>query len=608
MSTLSAPLSAPTNVSSAPAPSGRSELINALSTFRTEFAVVGLFSGIANLMMLAPTMYMLQVFDRVLVSRSELTLLVVSAVVLFFIVIMALSEWLRSLVLVRVGVRIDAALSTRVFNACFDARLGKTSVMHERSFADLTEIRQFMTGNGVIAFFDAPWFPIYIAVMFLLHPLLGLLTIFFAVLQLGVAWWGHWQAVRPSEDMFDAQTEITQFLQGKLRNVEAIEAMGMGSGIKQRWQQRHDEYNRHHVRSHRINHRVTAWSKFLRFSQQSLGLGAGALLVIDGQLSPGAMIAANVLMTRALAPIDLMINTWRGFLGARQAFGRLERLLEQNPQRDQALQRQAPSGHISLEGVSAHAQGRAQPILEHIDLRFAPGKVTVILGPSGSGKSTLARVMVGLWEPSAGQVCFDGKPVSLWRREEIGPHLGYLPQDVQLFEGTIAENIARFDQVDSGRVIEAARICGLHEMILRLPKGYDTALAEVGGMLSGGQRQRVALARALYGQPAIVVLDEPNANLDDVGEQALTQAVHSLRQQGRTVVLISHRPTAIALADDLLLLRAGRIEMQGPREQVLAELQRRHAATQAAQATSTASASPAGSATPLTPQPPPANA
>jgi len=578
--------------------SKRSELLGALRAFKAEFAVVGSYSGVANLMMLAPTLYMLQVYDRVLVSRSEVTLLVVSLIVLFFLIVMALSEWMRSRVLVRVGVRIDSVLSTRVFNACFDARLGKTNVMHERSFADLTEIRQFMTGNGVIAFFDAPWFPLYIATVFLLHPLLGLLTVGFALLQIAVAWWGHRQAIVPTEAMFDAQTEVGQFLQGKLRNVEAIEAMGMYQGIKQRWHDRHEEYNHQHTRSHGLNHRITAFSKFLRMSQQSLGLGAGALLVIDGQLSPGAMIAANVLMTRSLAPIDTLIGTWRSFLGARQAFGRLEHLLQQNPVRDLSLQRVPPTGSLSVQNVTAHAQGREQPILKGVSLQLLPGSVTVILGPSGSGKSTLARLMAGLWEPSAGEVLLDTRPAASWQREELGPHLGYLPQDVQLFEGTIAENIARFSEVDPGRVIEAARTCGLHDMILRLPKGYDTALTDVGSLLSGGQRQRVALARALYGDPRIIVLDEPNANLDDVGEQALTQAVRTLREQGRTVALISHRPSAIALADQLLLLRNGAIDLLGPRDTVLAELQRRQQAAAAAAAAQASSPKPGHSEPP----------
>ena len=550
----------------------RSELTQALWTFRREFLVVGVFSMVANVLMLSPTLYMLQVYDRVMVSRSELTLLAMSLITLFLFCVMAFAEWMRSRVLVRSGVRLDAMLGTRVFNASFEANLAPSGVSPARSFGDLIQIRQFLTGNGILAFFDTPWTPVYMAVLFILHPMLGWLALFFAAVQGALAWFGHRSTVAPAEEASRASGEASMYLQGKLRNAEVLEPMGMVHNLRPRWAQRHDQAQLLQGRAQALTHRITAWSKFIRYAQQSLALGAGALLVIDGQLSPGGMIAANVLMTRALAPIDMLVGTWRGFIGARGAFGRLEALLAAHPERDPALSRVAPQGAITLREVVAVAPGRAEPILKGVNLAVAPGTVTVVLGPSGSGKSTLARCMVGIWPGVSGEVLLDGLPISGWDRNELGPYLGYLPQDIELFEGSIAENIARFGEVSPEKVIAAARSAGLHEMILRFPKGYDTPIGEAGNLLSGGQRQRIGLARAVYGDPVLVVLDEPNANLDDVGEAALVRTVQELKAKGRTVFLITHRPGIVAVADRLLILRNGMVQTEGPRDEVLASM------------------------------------
>lgn len=550
----------------------RSELMAVLWSFRREFAVVGVFSLVANLLLLTPTVYMLQVYDRVLASRSELTLLAVSLVALVLFGAMAFAEWSRSRVLVRAGVRLDEVLGARVFNAAFEANLSQSGAPVQRAFTDLTEIRQFITGNGIFAFFDTPWTPIYILVLFLLHPFLGWVAIGFALLQGAVAWWGHRQTVRPAQAASKALSEVNAYLQGKLRNAEVVEAMGMLPGLRQRWQQRHDAYMARQALAQGQSHRLMAVSKWLRYCQQSFALGAGALLVIDGQLSPGAMIASNVLMSRALAPIDQLVGTWRSALGAWDAFQRLTQLLQAHPERDPALSRVAPSGKLTLKQVVASAPERTTPILQSVSVQAAPGTVTVVLGPSGSGKSTLARVMVGVWPDVAGEVLLDDHPLDGWSRHELGPHIGYLPQDIELFDGNIAENIARFADVDAEQVITAARTAGLHEAILRFPKGYDTPIGEAGNLLSGGQRQRLGLARAIYGEPKLIVLDEPNANLDDVGEAALTQAVRALRDAGKTVVLITHRPGAVALADRLWVMRDGQVHLQGTREEVQARM------------------------------------
>ncbi len=570
----------------------RSDLTRTLWAFRREFVAVGLFSMVANVLMLSPTIYMLQVDDRVLSSQSELTLLAVSLITLMLFGVMAFAEWMRSRLLVSTGVRLDEALSTQVFNASFEAHLSQSTANASRSFGDLIQIRQFLTGNGIFAFFDAPWTPIYMAVLFLLHPWLGLMGVVFALVQAALAWFGHRHTLAPSEAATKANAEAGAFLQGKLRNSEVLESMGMVKNLQSRWADKHQAALTQNGAAQHLTHRITAISKFIRYTQQSLALGAGALLVIDGQLSAGGMIAANVLMTRALAPIDMIVGSWRQFIGMRAAFARLEDLLIEHPPRDPAFKRVSPQGEMTLRDVVATAPGRDKPILQNVNLHVPTGSVLVILGPSGSGKSTLARVLVGIWPDVSGEVLIDGLPIQGWNRMELGPHLGYLPQDIELFEGTIAENIARFDEVDSDRVIEAAQSAGLHEMILRFPKGYDTSIGEAGSLLSGGQRQRIGLARAIYGDPALIVLDEPNANLDEAGETALFSAIQKLKNKGKTVLLITHRPNAVAVADRILILRDGQVQIEGPRDEVIASLQKLQAAPAPAPAVPDAAAIP----------------
>ena len=552
----------------------RNELSRILWEFRYEFVVAGVFSMIANLLMLTPTIYMLQVYDRVMLSQSMGTLMAVSLITLFFFGVLTFAEWSRSKLLVSSGVRMDELLSKRLFHASYDAYLNPAVKNPSRAFNDLTEVRQFLTGNGIFAFFDAPWAPIYIAVLFLLHPWLGVMAIGFAAVQASLAWWGS-NASKPAQAVASkSQQDAGSYLQSKFRNAEVIESMGMLSHLYRRWAEQNTRAMGHALNAQDVSGRVVAWSKFIRYTQQSLALGGGALLVIQGELSPGAMIAANVLMTRALAPIDLMVGTWPGFLSAKEAFVRLRDLLEAHPLRVKNELTMVPKGDVVLKEVVASAPGRKEPILKGISAIMPAGTVTVVLGASGSGKSTLARVLLGIWPHDKGDVLLDGEPILKWDRMGLGPHIGYLPQDIELFDGTIAENIARAGQVVSEKVIAAAEASGLHQMILRFPKGYDTPMGESGGLLSGGQRQRIGLARALYGEPALVVLDEPNANLDDEGEAALVRAVQVMKAKGKTVVLISHRPGIVGVADRLLILHQGTVQASGPRDGVLAALQK----------------------------------
>ena len=560
----------------------RDELSRTLWDFRYEFMVAGLFSMVANLLMLTPTIYMLQVYDRVMVSQNTGTLVVMSLITLFLFGVLTFSEWSRSKLLVRSGVRLDEVLSKRLFHASYEAHLNPHVTNPSGAFNDLTQLRQFLTGNGIFAFFDAPWAPIYIAVLFMLHPWLGIMAIFFGAVQSVLAWWGN-NATKPTQaDASKSQLEVNGYLQSKFRNAEVLEAMGMVPYLFRRWSEKNARALGQGMNAQAVSGRVVAWSKFVRYTQQSLALGGGALLVIQGELSPGAMIAANVLMTRALAPIDLMVSTWSGFLSAKEAFIRLRALLEAHPMRHLKLKGIEPKGDLVLSDVVASAPGRSTPIIKAVSAIMPAGTVTVVLGASGSGKSTLARVILGIWPASSGSVMLDGQAVVSWDRMELGPHIGYLPQDIELFDGSIAENIARAGRVDSEKVIAAAEASGLHTMILRFPKGYDTPMGEAGSLLSGGQRQRIGLARALYGDPALVVLDEPNANLDDEGEAALVRAVNGLKAKRKTVVLISHRPGIISVADRLLILHEGTVQASGPRDGVLAALQQQREAAQIA--------------------------
>lgn len=563
----------------------RSQLTRILWAFRREFALAGSFSLIANLLMLTPTLYMLWVFDRVYVSQNQLTLVALTVFMLALLAVMGFSEWLRSRLLVRAGVQFDNALSERVLRAGFRAELEQSGHKASQALNDLTQIRQFLTGTGIIAFFDAPWTPVYIAVSWLLHPVLGLISLIFVANLALLAWWNQKTTARPSKTASDAELELNKFVHSKLRNAEVVESMGMLANLRRKWAAVHRASLRAGEHAHAANHRMTAAVKFVRYTQQSLSLGAGALLAINGEISVGSMIAANVLMGRASQPIEMLVMSWSQFMSSRESFERLEKLLEDHPPANEGRHATRITGEIELRDFSATAPGRPTAIIKPMSTRFVAGDVIGIVGPSGSGKSTLARSLVGIWPHTSGQVLFDGVPVQAYDRDVLGPMLGYLPQDVELFEGSVAENIARFGELDPPKVIAAAQRAGLHDMILRFAKGYDTPIGPGGGALSGGQRQRIALARALYDDPQMLVLDEPNANLDDVGEAALVTAVKDLKSRGKTVVMVTHRTSALAVVDRLLVLQNGQVVADGPRDAVLAGLRAQAAATQSGNAT-----------------------
>lgn len=551
------------------------ELKSALWMFRQEFVICALFSALINLLMLTPTMYMLQLFDRVMISQNTLTLAAITLVTLFFFAVMAFAEWSRSRLLVRLGIKIDQDLSPRIFGASFASALQQGGQEASRALTDFASIRQFVTGNGLFAFLDAPWTPIYIAVLFLLHPLLGVMGVIFSLMLLAITWISNRLTKRPIENSLEAAQSTQGFLASKLRNSEVIEAMGMLGHLERRWLEKHIHHLTQISTSDDLGARIRTFTKFIRYTQQSLALGAGAYLVIGGELTPGAMIAANVLMTRATQPIDLMIGAWKPFLEARKAYRRLETLLSEHPAAFGERLHSTPRGQISLHKLSAYAPGRQAPILNELSIDLPAGHTIGIVGPSGSGKSTLGRAIIGIWPNIQGEILLDGNTLDSWQRDALGPHIGFLPQDVELFEGSIAENIARFGEVDAEKVIAAAKRTGVHDMILRFANGYDTPIGDSGNQLSGGQRQRIALARALYGSPRLVVLDEPNSNLDDAGEAALLAAISDLKANGSTVFIITHRPGPLGIVDQLLVIENGRIAQHGPRAEVTAALKAR---------------------------------
>lgn len=546
----------------------------ALAGFRSTFRSVGVFSAVINLLMLVPSLYMLQVYDRVMTSQNETTLFMLTLMVLGAFLLQAGLEFVRSFMLVRVGAQLDMQLNQRIYTASFEQSLQRGGGNASQALADLTTVRQFITGQGVFAFFDAPWFPIYLVVIFLFDWVLGVFAVCGVATLVVLAWVNERVSRQPLAEANSMAVTAGQLANNNLRNAEVIEAMGMLPALMNRWFALHSRFLQLQADASEKAGTVMAATKFFRTALQSLILGIGALLALEGRITPGMMMVGSVLMGRALAPVEQLIGVWKTWSSTRSAWQRLSELMAAHPPRRATMSLPAPQGHLALEGVVAAPPGSPAPVIRQLSLQLPAGEVLGIIGPSGSGKSTLARLLVGVWPAAAGSVRLDGADVYQWNKAELGPHLGYLPQDIELFAGTVGENIARFGPVDAEQVIEAARRAGVHDMILRLPKGYDTPLRDGGEGLSGGQKQRLGLARALYGDPALVVLDEPNSNLDDAGEQALAAALQDLRQRGKTVVVISHRSSAIAATTRLLVLREGVAQAFGPTPLVLAELAR----------------------------------
>jgi len=549
----------------------KGELTDTIMAFRRVFFSAGWFSLAINLLLLAPAIYMLQVYDRVLSSRNEVTLYMLTLILLGLFALEGLLEWIRSKLLARASAGLDLRLGGRVFDAGFERhiRLGGRGGNPGQALGDLASVRQFVTGKGLFAFFDAPWTPIYVAVIYLLHPWLGTFAIVSVALLVLLAYINERATGPLLENASRASHAAAHYAATNLRNAEVVHALGMLGNLRERWFARQGDFLALHGQANERAAAIGAASRFARLAMQSGILGAGALLVIDSQMTPGGMIAASILLGRALAPVDLAISTWRNLVSARSAYARLNDLLEAHPVAGVAVSLPPPAGHVLAEDLVVAAPGGSRSILNRLNFHVPAGMLVAVVGPSAAGKSTLARALVGTWPAMSGALRVDGAEIHKWDREELSPWIGYLPQDVELFEGTIAENIARFGAFDSERIVQAARRAGVHDLLLRLPDGYNTAIGENGMTLSGGQRQRVALARALYGDPRLVVLDEPNANLDDAGDAALIRALRALKEEGRTTFVITHRMNVLQVVDAVMLLAGGSIQAFGPRDIVL---------------------------------------
>jgi ATP-binding cassette, subfamily C, type I secretion system permease/ATPase len=541
---------------------------------RRYFLTALIFSLAINLLYLAAPLYMLQVYDRVISSASHVTLVMLTIVLLFALVALAGLDFVRARVLTRASVRLDRQMAGRVLAATMESS-AKGAPPTSQSLRDFDTFRQFVTGAGIHAVFDLPWAPIYIFVIFLLHPLLGAFALASAIILIVLALFGQWRVQGPMAESGASTSRNYAFTDMSLRNAEVVRAMGMMPGLLQRWDRdRSRALERQVIASDRAANNASL-VRFFRLSLQSLILGLGAYLVIERLATVGVMFAASILLGRALQPVEQIVGAWRNMISARGAFQRLKALLASNPVPDPALALPQPAGRLSVEGLVYGIPRAPSPILRGISFRLEAGEILGVIGPSGAGKSTLARQIVGVLAPSAGAVRLDAADVSTWPRESLGRHLGYLPQDIELFADTVAANISRFRvEDDDNDVIEAAKLAGVHEAVLRLPKGYETNVGDGGAVLSGGIRQRIGLARAVYGNPSFVVLDEPSSNLDSDGDASLLGCITDLKTRGTTVVIISHRPNTLGVVDKLLVMKDGTAELFGPRNEVIGQLTR----------------------------------
>lgn len=549
------------------------ELAEALLSVKRYFIYAAVFSVAVNLLMLVPIIYMLQVYDRVISSGSMSTLAMLTLLIFTLLLAMGGFEWVRSMILISASNRIEIGLRERVYDAMFRNAMNSGGVARsDLAMRDLTGLRQFLTGTGLFAFFDAPWFPIYVGIMFLFHAWFGVAAIVAGIIMVILAVTNEKVTNKKLKDANTQANAINNQIASNLRNAEVIAAMGMVGDIRRSQQQKSDEVLTLQTNASKAAGALTSMTKTFRVTAQSLILGLGAWLALEGLISPGMMIAGSLLLGRALAPIDLLVSTWKGFSLARAQYERLGELLEGVPETPDTMSLPAPKGHLTVEQAFVRPPGSEAPVVKGVSLELLPGEALAIVGPSASGKSSLARALLGIWPTVSGKVRLDGADVSAWDRAELGPHIGYLPQDIELFDGTISDNICRFGKPDPERIVLAAKLAGVHELILRLPDGYDTVIGGIGGILSGGQRQRIGLARALYGNPRLLVLDEPNSNLDDQGERELVEALRRAKGQGCTIVVITHRTLVFQIVDKILVMRDGVAFAYGPREQVLAQL------------------------------------
>jgi ATP-binding cassette, subfamily C, type I secretion system permease/ATPase len=548
----------------------------ALAACRRAFVAVALFSGAINVLMLTGSLFMLQIYDRVLPSRSVSTLVGLTIMVAVVYAIQGLLDAIRGRMLVRIGRSLDERLSDRVYETVVRLPLKvRTTADGLQPLRDLDSVRGFLSSMGPTALFDLPWMPLYLSLCFIFHLWIGLTALGGAIILVALTLLTEMLARIPSKDAARHGAARLAIAETSRRNAEVLQAMGMTRRLAARWGTSNDKYLDAHEQASDVAANLGAFSRVLRMILQSAVLGVGAYLVIHQEATPGVIIAASILTSRALAPVELAIAHWRGFVAARQSWRRLTDLISRLTLDDVPMALPAPRKNLAVEAVNVAPPGVQRLVVRDVGFRLDAGQALGVIGPSASGKSSLARALVGVWQPARGKVRLDGAALEQWPPEDLGRHVGYLPQDVELFDGTVADNIARFEsESDPAAVIAAAQAADVHELILRLPDGYDTVIGESGLALSAGQRQRLALARALYRDPFLVVLDEPNSNLDAEGDQALTQAIVSVRNRGGVLIVIAHRPSALIAVDLVLAMANGQAQAFGPKDDVLRKVLR----------------------------------
>lgn len=549
---------------------GRSELREALMSYRGAFMAVACFSGIINILMLSGSLFMLQVYDRVLPSRSIPTLVALIILVAVLYAFQGALDAIRARVLARIGAGLDETLGRRLFGAVVKLPL-RTRERGDglQPMRDLDQVSGFLASGGPGALFDLPWMPLYLAICFAFHPWLGVAALVGAILLLALTVLTDRMVRGPTRVMSALTAKRNALAQASVRNAEVLAAMGMGANLAQRWGHANANHRDMQGRVSDYASGFGAISRVMRMMLQSIVLAIGAYLVIFQEATPGIIIASSILTSRALAPIEMTIAHWKAFIGAKQSWKRLNDLMAAFPAAEEGIALPPPTSELAVETISVVPPGDRRLVVQDVAFSLKAGSGVGIIGPSGSGKSSLARALVGVWPLVRGKIRLDGAALEQWPAETLGKHIGYLPQDVELFAGNVAQNIARFEHdAQPAAIIAAARAAGVHEMILRLPEGYRTEIGEGGTALSAGQRQRVALARALYRDPFLVVLDEPNSNLDAAGDQALTEAILSIKQRGGIVVVVAHRPSALAALDYLLVLGGSQQQAFGPKNEV----------------------------------------
>tara|TARA_A100001015_G_scaffold321106_1_gene450156 strand:+ start:1350 stop:3089 length:1740 start_codon:yes stop_codon:yes gene_type:complete len=557
-------------------------LQEALVICRRSFIAVGVFSFFINFLMLTPVFYMINVFDKAVATNSVPTLVALAVIALLMYLVLGLLEWLRSVVLIHIGSRLDVILAPRIYALCFRAESGNLNLRAGgQPLADLSALRQFLATPTAAVIFDLPWIPLFLVLMYLFHPSLAILA-FICMVIMGVLAFANQRASTSGlQEANRLSGGIATQTQRNLRNAEVAAAMGMMAPLTQRWRQNQNEMLEVQSAASGTASGYAATIKVLAVVMQSAAITTGAVLAMAQEISPGVVIGAALLLGKTLQPVQQGVSSWKSFVDAREQYHRLNDLLASFPPEGEKMSLPSIEGRIMAHQVVVIPPGAETPTVKNVSFSLVPGTITMILGPSAAGKSTLVRALLGLWPTASGVVRIDGSEAQYCNREELGPQIGYLPQDIELFDGSVADNIARFGDLDPDLVIRAAQDADVHQMILGLPEGYDTVITGSQGLLSPGQRQRIALARALYGRPKLLILDEPNSNLDELGERALNQSIARMKEQGSTVIMVSHRQSSLSLADYVIILDAGQITDAGPREEVVERAQARHQAQQA---------------------------